>query len=202
MAHQPALATKPKETAPPTAVAATVTDKAPVASRFIGTDLKSYVAAISSQLAMRERSSDPFGQLQDPNAQPVAKPIGAKTIRRTTVEPSATLTDIVARIEITTIMPRDKRFLVGNRSIGQGDILPLNFHNKQIRTQVTEVSSRKIVFRNLETGELGIRQLNVLPLGMTPGTHNISPPGMVHANPNNALEINSPPPLSPATANP
>lgn len=201
---QPALATKPKDsaTAPAAALAAPHTANAPVPSRFVGPDLKSYVEAIASQFAMRERTSDPFGQQQDPNARPVVKPIDSKTIRRTTIEPSTSLSDIVARIEITTIMLKDKRFLVGSRSIGQGDILPLNFRNKPIRTQVTEISSKKIVFRNLDTGELGVRQLNILPSGMTQGTHSITASSMVHSNPSSALEIDPPPYHSTETINP
>jgi len=189
--------------AAPSAPSVTPFSKAPTAttpSRYAGGDLKAYVEALCNQLAMRERASDPFGQLQDPNAKPVVKPTTtAKTQRRVTAEPPASLTDIVARIEITTIMPKDKRFLVGSRSIGQGDKLPLSFRNKQIHTQVTEVSSHRIVFRNLDTGELGVRQLNLLPQGMTPGTRTLTAPGMVPANPNNILEIDSPP-ASPATA--
>ena len=193
---QPALATKPKDsaTAPAAALAAPHTANAPVPSRFVGPDLKSYVEAIASQFAMRERTSDPFGQQQDPNARPVVKPIDSKTIRRTTIEPSTSLSDIVARIEITTIMLKDKRFLVG--------ILPLNFRNKPIRTQVTEISSKKIVFRNLDTGELGVRQLNILPSGMTQGTHSITASSMVHSNPSSALEIDPPPYHSTETINP
>jgi len=200
VAVEPALAAK--DPSPPVA-AVTVAAKAatPIPSRYVGNDLKSYVEARAKQLAMHERASDPFGQLQDPNAKPVAKATATKTIRRLTAEPPASLTDIVGRIEITTIMPRDKRFLVGSRSVGEGDKLPLIFHNKPIHTQVTEVSSRKIVFLNLDTGEIGIRQLNVLPLGMTPGTRNITAPGMVLANPNSPLEIDSPPSLPAAAAN-
>ena len=195
---------KGKALAPATPSAPSVTPpaKSSTPSRYVGNDLKAYVEAHANQLAMHERTSDPFGQLQDPNAKPVAKPTVTKTLRRPIVEPPASLTDIVARIEITTIMPKDKRFLVGSRSIGQGDKLPLSYHNKQIHTQVIEVSSRKIVFRNLDTGELGVRQLNILPLGMTPGTRNITAPGMVPVNPNSPLEIDAPSLLPAAVASP
>lgn len=199
------LAALPAAAAAPAAPAGLVpttpaTATAPTPSRYAGKELKSYVEALTNQLAIRNRATDPFGQLQDPNAKPVVKPTAAKVTRRPTAEPPASLSDIVGRIEITTIMPKDKRFLVGSRSIGQGDKLPLSFRNKQIRTEVTEVSSRKIVFRNLDTGEIGVRQLNLLPAGMTPGTRGISAPGMVPANPNTALEIDSSTPstLSPA----
>ena len=168
-------------------------------SRYASQDLTAYVEALAKQLAIGGRVCDPFCQSQDPDAKPVVRPTAAKAIRRvTTVEPPASLSDIVGRIEITTIMPRDKRFLVGSRSIGQGDKLPINFRNKQIHTQVTEVSSHKIVFRNLDTGELGVRQLNLLPVGMTPGTRNIAAPGMVPSNPNSPLEVDAIP-ATPAT---
>ena len=195
----PAAPRPPAATAAATAAAKT---NAPTPSRYASLDLDGYIEALANQLAIRSRASDPFGQLQDPNAKPVIKPTVNKPIHRLTVEPPVSLSDIVGRIEITTIMPRDKRFLVGSRSIGQGDKFPLIFRNKQIHTEVTEVSSRKIVFRNIDTGEIGVRQLNILPHGMTPGTRQISAPGMVPANPNNALEIDSPSPSPAAVINP
>ena len=199
---QPPQKARAQVPATPPAPSVTLPAKAPTPSRYIGNELKSYVETLANQLAMRERTLDPFGQVQDPNAKPVAKPTLTKSIRRITAEPPASLTDIVGRIEISTVMPKDKRFLVGSRSIGQGDKLPLSFHNKQIHVQVTEVSSRNIIFRNLDTGELGVRQLNILPSGMTQGTHSITASSMVHSNPSSALEIDPPPYHSTETINP
>ena len=159
-------------------------------SRYAGKDTKAYVDAFASRLSMRERASDPFGQLQDPDAKPVVKPTVAKAARRPTAEPPVTLSDIVSRIEITTIMPKDKRFYVGGRSIGQGDKVPITFRNKQIKTEVTEVSARRIVFRNLDTGETGIRQLDMLPPGILWGT--LKTPGIAPTKANAPLEIDSP----------
>ena len=199
-APQPQPPQTEKPAAPTPEAAAPEKASIPRSSRYASADLKTYVEALADHLAIRSRATDAFGQLQDPNAKPVIKPTVAKTaVRRIlTAEPPSSLSDIVRRIEITTIMPRDKRFLVGSRSIAQGDKVPLNFRNKQIHTEVTEVSARRIVFRNLDTGEIGTRQLNLLPPGMTPGTRNILAPGMVPANPSTPLEIDSPPP-SPAT---
>jgi len=177
------------------AVSSLPSGNGPTPSRYAGEDLKTYIAELANQLAIRSRVSDPFAQLQDPNAKPQVKPTVAKTARRTAPEPPATLSDIVGRIEITTIMPKDRRFLVGSRSIGQGDKVPIAFRNKQIRTEVTEVSSHRIAFRNLDTGEIGVRQLNILPPGMTPGTRTLTAPGMVPTNPNAPLEIDLSTPL-------
>lgn len=171
------------------------------ASRYAGKDLKGYIETLAKQLSILDRATDPFGQSQDPNAKPVVRAVAAKVVRRPTAEPPALFSDIVSRIAITTIMPKEKRFYVGSRSIGQGDKLPISFRNKQIHTEVTEVSASRIVFRNIDTGEIGIRQLRMLPKGVTFG-NKLTTPGMVPTNANAPLEIDSPPPPSAGTANP
>jgi hypothetical protein len=188
----------PKPQPPPKEIPAT----AAASSRYACNDLKPYIEALANQFAIRDRPTDPFAQPQDPNAKIVVKTTQVKAIRRPTAEPPAALSDIVGRIPITTIMPGDKRFLVGSRSIGQGDKIPINYRNKSFRTEVTEVNSRRIVFRNLDTGEIGIRQLNLLPQGMTPGSGNIAAPGMIPISPNAPLEIDSSSPSSAGTNNP
>jgi hypothetical protein len=95
----------------------------------------------------------------------------------------------VAQIEVTTVMPKTKRFLVGNRSIAQGEKLMLSHRGKQIQTQIMEVSSRQIVFKEVETGEIAVRQLKILPQGMTPGTRGMTAPGMTPADSNAPLEV-------------
>ena len=174
---------------------------AAISSRYACNDLKPYIEALASQFAIRDRPTDPFAQPQDPGAKIVVKPTQIKTTRRLSAEPPTALSDIVSRIPITTIMPKDKRFLVGSRSIGQGDKLPITYRNKSLRTEVTEVSSRRIVFRNLDTGEIGIRLLNLLPHGMTPGNGNIAAPGITPISPNAPLEIEFPSTSSPGTPN-
>ena len=99
--------------------------------------------------------------------------------------------DIIRLIIVTTIMPGEKRFLVGTRSFAQGDHIPLTFRNKQIRVEVTQVTSHQITFRNLENGEIASRKLDMLPAGMTPGLRGISAPGMVPDKPNAPIELES-----------
>ena len=172
--------------------------KAPLASRHAGTDLPAYVEVLADQFSIRRRTTDPFCQPQDPNAKVAVKPTVAtkQTRRAVTAEPPTPLSAVVKQIEITTVMPRDKRFLIGERRLGQGDKLTLTFQNKPIPTRITEVSSRRIVFTNTDTGEIGIRELDMLPQGMTPGTRGIVTPGMVPVNSDAPLEIgsSSPPP--------
>lgn len=154
-------------------------------------ELDSYVASLSSIFLMRNRQNDPFGHLQDPNAKPIAKPSASPVARRSMQMQATPFSDIVGLIVVTTVMPGEKSFLVGTRSFKQGDQVPLTFRGKPIRVQITEVSSRKIGFRNLDTGEIASRKLDMLPVGMTPGLRGITAPGMVADRPNAPLELES-----------
>ena len=162
----------------------------PQPSRYAGADLSNYSSAISSQFTITKRITDPFCQPQDPNAKPVVSPISKKiTQRATSTDPARKLSNIVSQIPITTVMPREKRFLVGSRSISEGENLTLNHQNKLIHTQVTEVTSARIIFTNTETGEQAVRTLSLLPAGMSSGQRQITPAGMLRKQANTPLEI-------------
>ncbi|MEO0016973.1 MAG: hypothetical protein RLZZ522_256 [Verrucomicrobiota bacterium] len=165
-------------------------------SRFAGADVKAYIGDLASHLSGTTRASDPFGQQQDPDAKPIVKPSATKITRRFTPVAPTPLSEIVAQIKIGMVMPKAKRFVVDSRNLGEGDKLPLRFNNTQIQTVITEVSASRIVFRNTETGEIGIHKFAALPLGMTPGNRVAPPPGMVSANANTPLEIGSPTPAA------
>lgn len=194
---QSAKSLKTAPTSPPPA-AGTIPPAAPKAgepvtvttpSRFVSpTELGRYVATMSAMFSMKSRETDPFGQAQDPDAKPVIKMV-AKTTQRTPQLQATPFSDIVRLIVITTIMPREKRFLVGTRSFAEGDRIPLTFRGRQIQIEVTQVSSREISFRNLDNGETATRKLDMLPPGMTPGNHGITAPGMVPDSPNAPLEL-------------
>ncbi len=153
-----------------------------------------YVESIFSVLLMRGRATDPFGQLQDPDAKPIIKAPVAGVVKRAAPIQATPFADIVGMIVVTTIMPGEKRFLIGTRSIKQGDQLPLSFRGRPIRVQVTEVTSRQIGFRNLDSGETASRKLDLLPVGMTPGINGITAPGMVPDRPNAPIELEAPDP--------
>ena len=164
----------------------------PQASRYAGQDAASYTASISPLFSIAKRITDPFCQPQDPNAKPIVSPNSKKITRRTpNAEPTKQLSIIIAQIPITTIMPREKRFLVESRSISEGEHLTLNHQNKLIHTKVTEVTSGRIVFTNTETGEEAVRTLSLLPAGMTLGSGQIIPAGMQRDQANTPLEIGS-----------
>ncbi|MCF7674680.1 MAG: hypothetical protein K9N23_16290 [Akkermansiaceae bacterium] len=168
-------------------------DAAATPSRYAGADPTTYAAALAKRMAILSRAHDPFGQPQDPDAKPVVKPTLAKTTRRSfKAEPPAPLSEIVSQIKVTTVMPKARRFLISDRALGVGDKIPINYRNKQILTQITEVSAARIVFKNTETNEIGILKLDMLPSGMTKGTASIIAPGMSPTDPDAPLEVGSP----------
>jgi hypothetical protein len=162
-----------------------------IPSRYVTEqELPSHVLALGEILTIRKRVTDPFGQYQDPNARPVIKPTMAKVKRPTTIQ-ATPFSDIVRLIKVTTIMPAEKRFLVGTRTISEGDRIPLSFRGKTIKVEVATVTSTSIGFRNIENGEQASVPLNLLPVGMTPGNNGITAPGMVPDRPDAPIDLDA-----------
>lgn len=161
-------------------------------SRFVGeADLDAYVESFSAVLAMKDRATDPFGQFQDPDAKPIIKASVAKKTTRVQSIQATPFADIIRLIKVNTIMPGEKRFLVETRSFKQGGRIPLSFRGKPISVGIISVSSRQIDLRNLETGETGSIKMDLLPVGMTPGTRGISAPGMVPDSPDAPINLDN-----------
>lgn len=159
-------------------------------SRSVGADVGAYTASRSAVFSMNGRSTDPFGLSQDPSAKPVPRktPTSDPTRRQPAIPPTP-LRDIVKLIRVTTIMPGEKKFLVGVRSFSESDEFSLNFRGKRMRMKVVKVTSGSILFRNLETGETASLETGLLPPGMVPGSDMIQPPGMVSPQEDVPLEL-------------
>lgn len=197
----PKAKTSKKEKAP----AAAPSEPGPVnmtPSRFVGeADLEPYVAALSAVFSMKDRTTDPFGQLQDPEAKRVIKTSVAKKSQRVQQMQATPFSDIIRLIKVTTIMPGERRFLVGTRSFKEGGIIPLAFRSKIINVEVMSVSSRQISLRNQESGEIAALPINLLPVGMTPGNGKITAPGMTPDNPNAPIDLENGSPLEEPSQN-
>ncbi|MEO7099677.1 MAG: hypothetical protein ABI162_09975 [Luteolibacter sp.] len=159
-------------------------------SRFVGpAELDAYVNSLASSLSMRSRATDPFGQTQDPNVKQAPKNPVAKSSQRAPQLQATPFADIVRLLVVNTILPGQKRFLVGTRSFAQGEQIPLTYRGRQIKVQVVEVTSEHILFRNVETGETTALKMALLPPGVTHGIHGSTPPGMVADRPNAPIEL-------------
>lgn len=153
------------------------------------TELEPYIASRSSVFMARNRAFDPFGQAQNLDPKLFIDDPVAGAVKRIDPILATPLPEIIQKLVVTTIMPGEKRFLVGTKSFKQGDQIPLLFRGKPIRTQVIEVTSRQITFRNLDNGEVATRKLDMLPVGMTPGSQGISAPGMSQDRSNAPIEL-------------
>lgn len=154
-------------------------------------ELGAYVESVSLDFLSKKRAFDPFGQPQDPDAKPIIKKIAEGAPKRITPTLATPFPEIIEKIVVTTIIPREKCFLVGTQSFKQGDQVPLVFRGKKIRAQVTEVTSRKIVFLNLDSGESATRKLDLLPAGMTSGQQKDPAPGMTQDHSTIPIELES-----------
>ena len=193
-AHSAANFKKPASPAPKAEATAPAQDSKPteiLPSRYVTADkIPSHLKALSDILTIRKRATDPFGQYQDPNARPIIKPTVAK-LKRYTPAQATPFSDIVRLIKVTTVMPAEKSFLVGTRTIKQGDRIPLSFRGKTIKVEVAAVTSNAIEFRNVENGEQASVRLNMLPVGMTPGNNGITAPGMVPDRPDAPIDLDA-----------
>jgi hypothetical protein len=186
--------TAPTATSEPRASKPVPKEAGPVSTtpaRNIGpAEMESYVASMSSVFLSRSRAVDPFGQHQDPDSKPLAKAT-TKTTNRPVAIKVTPFPEIIAKIQINTIMPSSRSFLIASRTVKQGSMLPLSWRGKTIRTQVVSVTAKQIDFRNLETGETASRAIDVLPVGMTPGSNGITAPGMTPHQPDAPLELDA-----------
>ncbi|MGL4398922.1 MAG: hypothetical protein ACRCXD_03560 [Luteolibacter sp.] len=184
-------AARPEKTSKP--IVKEVSPASTTPSRQIGpAELEAYVTSLASVFSSRERTTDPFGQLQDPDAKPVIKTPIASATKRIAPAQATPFADIIQLITVTTIMPGEKRFLIGTRSIKLGDQIPVSFRGKQMRVLVTDVTSQLIAFKNLDNGETASRKLDMLPVGMNRGNRGISAPGMTLDQPNAPIELETP----------
>ncbi|MGJ8645166.1 MAG: hypothetical protein ACSHX9_17320 [Luteolibacter sp.] len=160
-------------------------------SRFAGEDTEPYIRARAAIFSMRNRVTDPFGLNQDPNVKPVVRNIVSNKPRRQAALPPTPLSEIVKQIPVTTIMPSEKKFLVGVRTFSENDEFPLVYRGKTLQVRIVEVSAKQIIFKNIASGEVGLLQTNVLPPGMIAGGGNSRPAGMISSDEDAPLDLGS-----------
>ena len=107
---------------------------------------------------------------------------------RTNYKPTP-FSDVVRRIRVTTIMPGENRFMIGTRSFKKGDQFPLRYRGRDIPVKVVGVTSTRIDLENTTDGEVSSVELDLLPPGMKLGSSDITPPGVVTADENAAVEV-------------
>lgn len=165
-------------------------------SRYAGLDLDNYVQALSSSFSMRTRDLDPFARHQDPNfkpPQPAAPRPGITKPKKETITP---FSDVIARINITAVVPAKQLFLVGERSFRVGDRIELDVGaEKPIFVHVMAIQANSVNFRHSVTDETADLSLGLTPEGMERGVA-LHPPGMVPKNSSAPLDARPNNPVS------
>ena len=141
-------------------------------------ELPLYIDALSPVFVLKNRTMDPFGQVQDTTVKKIVKnPEGNAPRRFKPIKPTS-FSEVIGRIKVTTIMPSEQKFLIGTRSFKKGDAFPLGFRGRTIDVAVIGVTAQKIDFENTKTGEVASLKIKLLPDGMQSGTSGTTPPGM------------------------
>lgn len=196
--------------APPPNMVRTMPEKSLVdatPSRLVSDSaVQPYMNSVASQFLIQHQATDPFGCYQDPNAKPVIKKTVAKTTRRVAPAQATPFADVIRLLQINTVMPREKQFLIDSMTYRQGDTLSIRHRGRVIAAKIISVSSTQIQFQNAASAETASVSLNLLPAGMSAGQVGISAPGLVPTSQSNIIELDpgiqpddAAPPLPPST---
>jgi hypothetical protein len=165
------------------------------ASRFIlPENQKQYLDKMLSRMSMTNRSADPFGRSQDPDAAPaiIASPDPARQ-RLDALQQKVPLQQVVSLLKISTVIPREKRFLLdGGSSFEVGEIVPLTYRGKSVQAQVVSVNSSQISFRDSVSGETATLEMKLLPPGMQPGAAAPGAPGLFRNDKQAPINLDAP----------
>ena len=179
--------------APPPNMVKTMPEKPlvnPTPSRLVSeSNLQDYIQSVSSQFSIQQQATDPFGLYQDPNAKPIIKKTPAKVTRRVAPMQATPFADVIRLLQINTVMPGEKQFLIDSSTVREGDQLSLRHRGRLITTKVLSVTSSRILFQNTASKETASLPLNLLPAGMSAGNASITAPGLIPNRQSNIIEL-------------
>ncbi|NNC88138.1 MAG: hypothetical protein HKN82_06720 [Akkermansiaceae bacterium] len=168
---------EPKSPAPAEPGApATAAPTGPTPSRLVGEHVESYVAQLRARMAINGRDRGPFGLFQDlSNSKQGLLPVTTRKIER---KPQTPFADVVKSIPIAAVFPLEQEFLVGSRTFRTGQVFPLVASGENISVQVVAVRSSSVRFKNIRSGEVLDKRLDLLPDGVTSGGGSIQVQGV------------------------
>ena len=160
-------------------------------ARFLAEDLDVRIARLRKRLSIISRERGPFGLYQNPAKTPV--------INHAVKEVSKTpFIEFINGIQISVINSKEKEFLVGARICRVGQVFPIVRGGERLSVRVEAVGPSRVTFRNLQTGEVALRRLDVLPEGVTAAAGRFRVQGVTSRSRGEAeplrLETNTPPP--------
>ncbi|RYD37924.1 MAG: hypothetical protein EOP86_02270 [Verrucomicrobiaceae bacterium] len=118
------------------------------------------VEEIGRKLSSRVRNQDPFGMATFPRGDSVS-PIIVEEPSRPTLK--VTLNQALQSLKLNGVNLDSKEFLIGGRSVGEGDVVELGFQKEIFQALVVEVGAAEIHFRDLQRGETGVLPHTLIP---------------------------------------
>ncbi|NJM39205.1 MAG: hypothetical protein HC845_15885 [Akkermansiaceae bacterium] len=111
-------------------------------SRNVPADqMGSYIASVAETLLMKGQAIDPFGLTQDPQQ-------AGPTEERVATDSRLPLADVIKLLPTNMMVnPKEQMFVMANRNVRLGDVLPFTVDGAMVKTQVTEITSQRITFK-------------------------------------------------------
>ena len=149
-------------------------------SRFAVRNVDLYADAHIANFYIANKKMDAFGLYQDPNVKPVIKNTPTTIKKGPSHIAAKPLGEIVQGIKVSTIMIKEKKFLVGVRSFKETEEFSISYDEGRIkRLKVIKVDPAEITFKDLDSNEEAKLKIDVLPPGMSSGDNTIKPAGMI-----------------------
>ena len=165
------LATAAAAAAPPAALPKKPPAAARKAFKFFGQDTHKWVPQVKNlpmardveqmgrKLSSRVRNQDPFGMATFPREDSIS-PVIVEESNRPTLK--VTLNQALQTLKLNGINLGTREFLIGGRSVYEGDVIELGFR-KEIFQALVEVGATEIRFRDLQRDETGVLPHNLIP---------------------------------------
>lgn len=147
-------------------------ESAAVPTRFLADSVDDRIAEMKQQLAINNQERGPFGLYQVPGKAPIIRNSVAKKVTKTP------FSDFVNDIEISVVNSVAKEFLVGARIFRLGQVFPLVRGGEKLSVRVESIATSGVSFKNVDTGEIATRRLDVLPPGVRTADNTNSVPGV------------------------
>lgn len=158
--------------APPAAPSAKPPPAARKPFQFFGQDTYKWVPQVKNlpaardveqmgrKLSSRVRNQDPFGIATFPREDSALPSMVEESNRPT---PKVTLNQALQSLKLNAINLGTKEFLIGGRSVYEGDVMELAFQKEIFQALVVEVGATEIRFRDLQRDETGVLTHTLIP---------------------------------------
>ncbi|WP_009958490.1 hypothetical protein [Verrucomicrobium spinosum] len=128
------------------------------------------VEVLAQRLSSRVRNLDPFGVPTFPREDTLPLIVEEDPARPT---PKLTLNQALQTLKLNAVNLDTREFIIGARSVFEGDVIELSFRGELFRALVVEVGATAVVFRDIDRAETGlmphsmVRNLRLEPMQTT-----------------------------------